>query len=474
MSFIGSTIRLNVFDNGFVSPVDGELTEVGRIGGGPEFTGGPLDEIDAFVNLFENEVVIQFETAASFEPRTRSTEHLGLTLTDIGGTLPKISSVRLDADQTDVESVALDRRPDALFVNVGRGGGWQAGDRIVVEVSFADGGTDRGETLDGDEGDDVIHADGGADLVRGFAGDDVLLGERGADRVFGGAGDDYVSGGGGNDVANGGADDDEVDGRAGDDRLLGGTGDDRLDGDAGADALFGGLGEDSLFGGVGRDELRGGDARDRLGGGAGRDRLFAEGGDDSLGGDGGDDVLFGGQGDDTLTGRFGRDRVFGGEGRDFLSSSDGEVSLFGGAGADTLRLFGGEVDARGGQGADIFDIDLETDASGILTGGGGADRFDFEADRGRGDIQVGSLRIADFRGDRGDVLDFNHVDGDVGNFVLDPLTFIGDAAFSGAGAELRYVQRTGALSADVDADGAADFVVRLGRGTEVLVEHLDL
>ncbi|MEO1687181.1 MAG: oligopeptide/dipeptide ABC transporter ATP-binding protein [Pseudomonadota bacterium] len=145
-----------------------------------------------------------------------------------------------------------------------------------------------------------------------------------------------------------------------------------------------------------------------------------------------------------------------------------------GAGADTLRLFGGEVDARGGQGADIFDIDLETDASGILTGGGGADRFDFEADRGRGDIQVGSLRIADFRGDRGDVLDFNHVDGDVGNFVLDPLTFIGDAAFSGAGAELRYVQRTGALSADVDADGAADFVVRLGRGTEVLVEHLDL
>ncbi|HEY0188219.1 MAG TPA: VWA domain-containing protein [Cellulomonas sp.] len=153
--------------------------------------------------------------------------------------------------------------------------------------------------------------------IQGTNGDDVLHGTPGPDVICGGLGNDTLDGGGGDDVLIGGV---------GDDVLIGGDGDDRLDGGVGDDTLTGGPGADTLIGGVGDDHLDGGDGDDLLQGGSGADTLVGGSGQDTIEGGLGDDVLDGGAGDDTLNGSLGTDTCDVRLGTDTATSCENLVS----------------------------------------------------------------------------------------------------------------------------------------------------
>ncbi|MFZ3581249.1 calcium-binding protein [Loktanella sp. DJP18] len=125
-------------------------------------------------------------------------------------------------------------------------------------------GTDAGENLYGEWGDDRIFGAGGDDDLFGMIGDDILTGDDGDDTLTGGDGQDLLVGGAGNDTLAGGWGDDMLVGDEGRDLLNGGGGDDTLDGrdgDGGFDYLNGGAGDDLLMAGQG-DHLNGGEGAD--------------------------------------------------------------------------------------------------------------------------------------------------------------------------------------------------------------------
>jgi len=97
-------------------------------------------------------------------------------------------------------------------------------------------GTNAGEQVVGEYGNDRVY---------GLGGNDQVFGRKGSDLVDGGAGNDFVIGG---------------DGTAG--AGLVDTGNDTLYGGAGNDTLYGGDGKDMLYGGAGRDVLYGGTGKD--------------------------------------------------------------------------------------------------------------------------------------------------------------------------------------------------------------------
>lgn len=110
-------------------------------------------------------------------------------------------------------------------------------------------GTERGDTLDGTAGVDMIFGLNGKDTINGLDESDLLCGGNGVDTITGG--DD-------NDI---------LDGQNGDDNLDGGNGDDVLRGNLGNDILTGGSGADLFSGGAGTDTTAdfnagGGDTQD--------------------------------------------------------------------------------------------------------------------------------------------------------------------------------------------------------------------
>jgi Ca2+-binding RTX toxin-like protein len=265
---------------------------------------------------------------------------------------------------------------------------------------------ERGDWLNGGEGDDiavggaahdVLLGGGGADLLVGGAGNDHILGDAdyvpdeadwtfaGAangrtnyysldasqnnpatsdgDLLYGGSGNDWILGGRGDDVAFGGADADT---------LIGDLGADMLSGDGGRDTLWAGLagrgdytdrGDDYLDGGEGDDWIYGSGGRNFLIGGAGADTIYTGPSDDfvdagsgndlisSLGGD----TVFAGDGDDGFA-TFGTDAVVahGGAGRDSLGGEQGDDRLYGDDGDDLLRGFEGADRLDGGTGNDRY------------------------------------------------------------------------------------------------------------------------
>jgi len=97
-------------------------------------------------------------------------------------------------------------------------------------------GTNAGEQVVGEYGNDWVYGGAGDDQVFGRAGNDILYGEDGNDYVIGGDGAQGTGlVGTGNDV------------------LYGGNGNDSLFGGDGSDILYGGNGKDVLYGGTGSD-----------------------------------------------------------------------------------------------------------------------------------------------------------------------------------------------------------------------------
>lgn len=107
-------------------------------------------------------------------------------------------------------------------------------------------GSEFGDRISGDGGDNTVDARDGADTVTGGNGDDSLDGGGGDDSLDGGSGDDSLDGGGGDDTLIGAQGEDSLEGARGDDSLVGGANDDRLLGGPGADDMTGGAGADTF------------------------------------------------------------------------------------------------------------------------------------------------------------------------------------------------------------------------------------
>ena len=175
---------------------------------------------------------------------------------------------------------------------------------------------------------------------------------------------------------------------------------------------------------------------DELIGGAGDDTILGGRGDDTLRGMGGNDYLAGEDGDDTL---------YGGDGADYLDRSFGDDRSFGGAGNDTLVAGYGDDTLTGGEGRDFFWLvsTMQGRRYGVLT-------------------EI--ARVTDFAvGDSMAIGPFSRLAETPEGAGFPVLSFIGQAAFTGAAGEVRYEVRDGitVIEAAWSDDRTADAVVEL-------------
>ena len=189
------------------------------------------------------------------------------------------------------------------------------------------------QTIEGDEGDNIL---------RGATGDDTLYGREGNDILYGHEG---------NDILHGNEDDDRLYGHEGNDILYGGEGSNRLNGAAGVDTLYGGSRLDYMAGGEGNDTLYGGGGNDGMHGDYSSQSV---GGNDTLYGNSGNDTMSGGEGNDTLYGDEGNDTLYGNSGNDTMSGGEGNDTLYGDHSSGTILTDGGDDTLVGGVGDDTF------------------------------------------------------------------------------------------------------------------------
>ncbi len=242
---------------------------------------------------------------------------------------------------------------------------------FVTEVENVSGSV-FGDTLLGDDNDNVLLGGSGLDLLGGRLGDDTLdggkdgayatwAGSEGAVSVDLDQGTAAEWDGGQDTLVNiigaiGTDHDDTLAGNAAANRLEGGAGDDILQGRAGDDVLVGGDGADTLQGGAGNDtadysgagpvriSLQSGDAKDSSGATdniSGIENIIGSLSDDLLVGNAQANILIGGVGADTLRGGAGADTFvfndrldFGDTIRDFESGLD-RIEI---AGTGTIRF----------------------------------------------------------------------------------------------------------------------------------------
>jgi Ca2+-binding RTX toxin-like protein len=219
---------------------------------------------------------------------------------------------------------------------------------LIEQAATAREGTAIGETVVGDDTNEVISAYAGNDVLHGNGGRDLIDGGSGADTMIGGQGfDEYIvddindivveNPGEGWDIVRSSVTytlPEHVE-------YLYLTGDAPIDatGNATDNTLGGNSAANTIYGGAGEDSIRGNGGGDRLFGGDGDDTIYGVTGD----------YLDGGPGDDTLKGDY-RSPVSmnGGDGDDFLeawvptpSPDSPQTFLQGGGGNDTYRLIDG-------------------------------------------------------------------------------------------------------------------------------------
>ena len=314
------------------------------------------------------------------------------------------------------------------------------GELITGAVDDSLGGAAGNDTLIGGRLDELATIVDGRGEASGEKGD-WINGGQGDDGIYGSAGSDALLGGGGKDVIYGGPGDDLLDGDdsyipyhpvyqsaglwkfeptagsftvklfpvvgpqasdyeyyrdyGGDDQLFAGDGNDVLLGMLGNDLLAGEAGEDTLAGWEGDDHLLGGAGDDLLAGDFGRYEqpgardvgisskmepgatgLYApapqqidQQGNDILDGGDGQDLLYGEGGDDVLSGGAGIDSLWGDA--DYLPDElHGSDYLDGGAGDDFLRGGGGNDFLVGGESSDWMDGEDGSDIYSFTKGDG--------------------------------------------------------------------------------------------------------
>ncbi|MGE4439915.1 MAG: cadherin-like domain-containing protein [Desulfomicrobium sp.] len=298
---------------------------------------------------------------------------------------------------------------------VGQTGGHAEGDELI-DIENVTGSTwgdtligdNKNNLLDGGGGRDVLHGGDGNDLMRGGGdelGYDTMYGGSGNDTLYGGRSSDSLVGGDGNDRLQGDRyshihsnGQDTLDGGAGNDSILGGGGNDRIIGGAGADTLNGWVGFDTAdysaseaavnidlrrigaqFGGDARGDILtriesivGSNHDDTIIGSNGADILYGMDGNDDVRAAYGNDTLDGGSGDDTLWGARDVNLLLGGDGNDKLYGQGNNDTLVGGAGADLLDG-GTGVDTASYEGSGSgVNVDLTRQGGGQTQSGGDA------------------------------------------------------------------------------------------------------
>ncbi|MET1112839.1 MAG: Calx-beta domain-containing protein, partial [Allosphingosinicella sp.] len=162
-----------------------------------------------------------------------------------------------------IDSVTVDEATGLAVFSIARS---HAGAAASLAFSTADSRElkiDIAATVDGGDGDDIVHASNLGDNIFGGAGNDTLYGGRLDDWLLGGLGDDILNAGS-TDAGTLGGDGNYLDGGEGNDLIIGREGSDWLEGGDGTDTLEGGEGDDFLSGGAGHgDILRGGRGDDQ-------------------------------------------------------------------------------------------------------------------------------------------------------------------------------------------------------------------
>jgi serralysin len=211
--------------------------------------------------------------------------------------------------------------------------------------------------------------------ITGNAGANWIAGREGNDTLLGGAGGDTFN------MSNGAG------ASYGSDSIDGGTGVDTLDfGAAARSAVTVDLAAGTASGGgtagagtvvfISIENVNGSAFNDSITGNEAANFLFGFDGNDLLSGGDGNDRLEGGAGDDRLRGQFGADTLVGGDGNDDLNADqvgfgtgNAADSLNGGAGNDTLDGGFGSNTLDGGLGDDTYRVwntgDILSDAGGI-------------------------------------------------------------------------------------------------------------
>ena len=238
-------------------------------------------------------------------------------------------------------------------------------------------GNAAGDSLFGDNGDDLIYGDAdtpdaacdGVDTARGGPLDDYAFGNDKGDNIFGDGGIDRLVGGSddvneldGGDAISGGVQNDVI---AGDNAIIGDAtaADDmlvtlRLDGQGAGDTINGDSGDDRIFGQLGGDTINGNEHADYVEGNDGDDTIH--------GNDGDDDLIGGGSANDGI---IDADRVGNG------LSDVGETLVAGDGGEDWMTGDNALIDRNApiGAPAPIVLFDVETTTTSALPGTGGGE-----------------------------------------------------------------------------------------------------
>lgn len=280
-------------------------------------------------------------------------------------------------------------------------------------------GTDSGDNLFGNEGDNLLIGGGGFDYLGGGEGNDTLYGEAGDNQLYGEAGNDILVGGANHDV---------LDGGTGNDLLYGGGGSDSYFIDSQGDITFEVLDADpdtvfswvsyAVYANIENLELVGGtaalfgvgnDLNNQIRGNANDNLLLGGAGNDSILGGYGNDVMYGEAGADRLQGAYGLDHVDGGDGADVIEGDQGADALFGGADNDQLFADSGPMyDPYAGASIDFYIADFVTD---ILVGGDGDDTLYANSGLGDYDLLDGGAGDDTYIVDTGDDLTFEAAGG---------------------------------------------------------------
>lgn len=345
--------------------------------------------------------------------------------------------------------------------------------RYVGAGNFTGTGNELNNLIVGNIGADSLSGDDGDDTLTGAAGADSLNGDAGADSLDGGTGDDVMAGGLGDDtyivdtvgdvvteVAAEGTDTirtslaaytmlDNIE-----NLVMTATGDLTATGNAADNSLTTGAGNDTLDGGVGNDILIGGAGDDSLIGGLGNDVFVV----DSVG-----DVIVenAGEGTDTVQTSLTsmvlaadlENLTFTGTGA-FTGTGNAAINLItGGVGDDSLNGGGGADSLAGGTGADLFIVSTTADSP---AGAG--------------------ITILDFVGVLGDRISLAGVDANAGTAGDDAFTWLDNAAFTNVAGQLRWViiGTDAVLQGDTNGDGIADLEVTLFGVSSVAVTEIDL
>lgn len=352
------------------------------------------------------------------------------------------------------------------------------GNTLVFSLggSVARGGTAAADTLNGTAGNDTLTAGDGDDLLIGASGsgNDSLVGGQGQDRVIYRSATESVS----LDLALGRANGVGIgfDTLSGIEHADGGAAADTMAGDGAGNALAGFGGNDLLLGRDGADTLQGGLGADSVAGGGGADALFGGAGADTLDGGDGTDRVMGGRGDDLYLLRAG-DRAVEAvdEGFDTAWAMDGPTAVLADhiealvlQGPGILNGFGNAQDNLI-TGNGVANTLVGRGGADTLLGGAGHDRFRFEVAADSAPDAPDLLSDFTFgEAAARDRIDLRGIDARPDLVADQAFAWIGRAAFSGAGGEVRAAGgEPGAwrVAADIDGDRTADLVIVVATAT---------